>query len=202
MVFALAGVISCIALFVGVYRGVPAALLVFAYGYTVALCGHTLVSLAMFAAHGVAAAWTAVLVVVYLLWWMLTLYMCVVVVSLYRTMVDPDQFPTTALGVVVYAGPPNYPQQGGAGPYPQYPPGLNYPQGGAGAYPQYPPGQNYPQGGAGAYPQYPPGQNYPQGGAGPNPKYAAGQNYPGTQPLNPQTGAAAETTNPQQAWWR
>lgn len=115
-------------------------------------------------------------------------------------MVDPGQYPTTAIGVVVYAGPPNYPQQDGAGPYPQYPPGLNYPQGVAGAYPQYPPGQNYQQqGGAGAYPQYPPGQNYQQG---PNPKYAAGPNYPGTQPLNPQTGTAAETTNPQQSWWR
>lgn len=104
-------------LLVGVYKVVPVLLVVFVYGTPTAYLVNNAVSLTVLGTEGTSAGRLVSAVGGILLCWVIIAYVCIVVYSLYRTMVNPGEYPTddrTEVVVVVYAGPPNNAQQGGA----------------------------------------------------------------------------------------
>lgn len=111
--------ILSVLLLVGVYKVVPVLLVVFVYGLPTTYLVNNVVSLTVLGTEGTSAGGLVSAVGMILINWALIAYVCIVVYSLYRTMVNPEEYPTVVDGavvVVVYARPPNYPQQGGEGP--------------------------------------------------------------------------------------
>lgn len=106
--------VASILLLVGVYSNVPILLPIYVFVEIFALIVYSLINFILLAKAELQTGYTVITVVFQLLWWLLKLYLCVVVYSLYRTMTKPGQYPGRD-GIVVQPGPPyyaQYPQQG------------------------------------------------------------------------------------------
>lgn len=99
---------------IAVYADVPILLPICAYVKVFALAIYTLLNFILISLTNIETLSTVFVVICLLLWWAIEMYFCVVVLSLYRTMTNPDQYPAMDRNAV-QRGPPNYPQ------YPQYP---------------------------------------------------------------------------------
>lgn len=99
-------------LLVGVYADVPILLPIYVYVEIFAMIVYTLMNFVILALNQLETYYTVLVLFFLLLWWLLEIYLCVVVYSLYRTMTKPDQYPGGDR-IVVRPGPPYY--------YAQYP---------------------------------------------------------------------------------
>lgn len=93
MWYKIADLILSVALLVGVAGIVPVLLLVFVYGFKIVLLAYNVLVLSILFYYEVSILYIVVAAVVsYLIGWVFIFYSCIVVSSLYRIMVNSDEY--------------------------------------------------------------------------------------------------------------